>query len=138
MEFRLKVLLSVDSHISETLTQMKLKKFGHTVVVEGDLAHIEDDLKSSHYDVVLLDAINEQKLSLGAELLAHKVPVLYVFTAGESECKSDSEVTMTPSFSEEDFLHKFHLVENQISKMSEPAQSFEQKVLSHYAGDEEL
>ncbi|MCM8535551.1 MAG: Hpt domain-containing protein [Lentisphaeraceae bacterium] len=138
MEFRLKVLLSVDSHISETLTQMKLKNFGHTVELESDLTHITDDLKSSHYDVVLLDAVNDQKLALGPEILAHKVPVLYVYTAGEVACKSASDVTITPSFSEEDFLHKFHLVENEISKRQKPEQSFEEKVLSHYSGDKEL
>lgn len=138
MEDCLNILQSLNSHISSTLTKIKLERLGHTVKESHVLENMKSELSVDDFDLILLDAsITDEALSKN-QLKGITTPVLYVETDHGVYYELDQRFLLKTSFEEEEFLHKLHYAEDFVKKIGEKGLSLKEMIYQHYSGDHNL
>lgn len=138
MECHLKVIQCLESHISSTLTKMKLEKLGHSVEVVQDPSSLNSVFSKNCFDLILLDASTSENDLVKNGLEKLSVPLLYIETDLGVYYELDQKLVLKSSFAEEDFLHKYHLAEELLKKHGIEGLTIKDQVMSHYSGDESL
>ena len=138
MESQLKIIQCLQSHISSTLTKIKLEKLGYTVKESHVLENMSSEMTICEYDLILLDAsIPEEQLRKN-KLIDITIPVLYMETDRGVNFELDPRFLIKTTFEEEEFLHKYHYAEEMIKQKSSEGLNLKSHVLRHYSGDEAL
>ncbi|MCH2208907.1 MAG: Hpt domain-containing protein [Lentisphaerales bacterium] len=138
MEDRLNILQNLKSHISSTLTKIKLEKLGHSVKESHVFENMRSELTVHDFDLILLDASITEETLYKNKLKGLDTPVLYIETDHGVCYELDQRFLLKSTFEEEDFLHKFQYAEDYIKKSGEEGLSLKETIFQHYAGDEIL
>jgi HPt (histidine-containing phosphotransfer) domain-containing protein len=138
MDSELKILLFLKNHISRTLTKIKLEKLGYDVEEALDEKALKEQLKLYFYDVVIADTSVRKENLTGTDHNQLGRPLLFLDSEGEVSVGIDSKVLLPPSFTEENFLQKFHYVQTLKMATSSEEDDIKEAILRHYEGDELL
>ena len=137
MEYHFKIIQCLESHISSTLTKMKLEKLGYGVEEVQGISELRN-LAKDGYDLILLDASTSENDLVEYGLREVSIPLLYLETDSGIYYELDQKLVLNSSFAEEDFLQKYHLAEDLLKKQKTAGLTIKDQVMSHYSGDESL